>query len=67
MSKQFDFMNERMDTLAAQQQKLFAAIQNLTEALETKKIESVTRIPDLDTLAPRQLPHSKNKVSILDS
>lgn len=59
LTRQFDIINERMDAMTAQQQQLFAAMQNLTEALETKKFESITKVPDYDSPIPRQLPQPK--------
>ena len=56
MARQFEFMRDEIKEIKTQQQNVQQAVQKLAEMLETKMVESITKVPDHDSPVPRKVP-----------
>lgn len=56
MARQFEFMRDEIKEIKAQQQNVSKVVQQLAEMLETKIVESITKVPDFDSPIPRKMP-----------
>lgn len=56
MARQFEYMRDEIKEIKTQQQNVQRAVEQLAEMLETKMVESMTKVPDYDTPIPRKVP-----------